>query len=78
MRLFLGFTELVSACCGGGPYGAASPCTKNAPLCIDRDEYLFWDANHPTQAASAIAAQTLFAGNRTFVKPINVKELALL
>jgi hypothetical protein len=73
-----GFTDLVEACCGGGPYGAAYPCNGRAPLCLHRDEYLFWDANHPTQAASAIAAQTLFAGNRTFVGPINVKELALL
>ncbi|GJM86403.1 hypothetical protein PR202_ga02257 [Eleusine coracana subsp. coracana] len=72
------FKVLVAACCGGGPFGAAYPCDKSAPLCGDRDEYLFWDANHPTQAASAIAAQTLFAGDRTFVNPINVKELALL
>ncbi|TVU27964.1 hypothetical protein EJB05_19469, partial [Eragrostis curvula] len=72
------FTELEEACCGGGPFGAAYPCNETAPVCVRREEYLFWDANHPTEAASAIAAQTLFAGNRTFVSPINVKELALL
>ncbi|KAL6633807.1 hypothetical protein ACP70R_026478 [Stipagrostis hirtigluma subsp. patula] len=72
------FTELQAACCGGGPYGAAYACNQTAQLCADRDEYLFWDANHPTQAVSSIAAQTLFAGNRTFVGPLNVKELALL
>jgi len=27
---------------------------------------------------SVIAAQTIFAGNRSFVKPVNVRELALL
>ncbi|CAL4884604.1 unnamed protein product [Urochloa decumbens] len=72
------FTELEAACCGGGPFGAAYPCNETAPLCGDRDGHLFWDANHPTQAVSLIAAQTIFAGNRTFVNPINVRDLALL
>ncbi|EAZ24130.1 GDSL esterase/lipase At5g55050 [Oryza sativa Japonica Group] len=71
------FTELESGCCGSGPFGALG-CDETAPLCNNRDDHLFWDANHPTQAASAIAAQTLFTGNRTFVSPVNVRELALL
>uniref|UniRef100_A0A0D9VJA1 GDSL esterase/lipase n=1 Tax=Leersia perrieri TaxID=77586 RepID=A0A0D9VJA1_9ORYZ len=71
------FTELESGCCGSGPFGALG-CDETAPLCENRDDHLFWDGNHPTQAASAIAAQTLFAGNRTFVNPVNVRELALL
>lgn len=73
-----GFTELEAACCGGGPYGAVQACDETAPLCADRDGHLFWDANHPTQAVSVVAAQTIFAGNRSFVKPVNVRELALL
>ncbi|XP_062221031.1 GDSL esterase/lipase At5g55050-like [Phragmites australis] len=72
------FTVLEAACCGGGPFGAAYACNQTAPLCLDREDHLFWDANHPTQAVSGIAAQTLFAGNRTFVNPINVRQLALL
>ncbi|CAN6280442.1 unnamed protein product [Urochloa humidicola] len=68
------FTELEAACCGG----AAHACNETAPLCGDRDGHLFWDANHPTQAVSLIAARTIFAGNRTFVNPINVRDLALL
>ncbi|XP_066328206.1 GDSL esterase/lipase At1g29660-like [Miscanthus floridulus] len=72
------FTELEAACCGGGPYGAAFACNETAPVCANRDDYLFWDANHPSQAVSAIAAQTIFAGNQTFVYPVNVRELAML
>nr|CAB3450632.1 unnamed protein product [Digitaria exilis] len=72
------FTELEAACCGAGPFGAAYPCDETAPVCGNRDEYLFWDANHPTETVSAIAAQTMFDGNRTFVKPVNVRELAQL
>jgi len=71
------FTELVAACCGEGPFGA-SGCNQTVPLCGNRNDHLFWDANHPTQAVSAIAAQTLFAGNGKFVNPINVLQLAKL
>ncbi|KAI4981048.1 GDSL esterase/lipase At2g04570-like [Hordeum vulgare subsp. vulgare] len=68
------FTELEVACCGEGPFGA-SGCNQTVPLCGNRDNFLFWDANHPTQAVSTIAAQTLFVGNHTFVNPINVLQL---
>ncbi|XP_037447732.1 GDSL esterase/lipase At1g29660-like [Triticum dicoccoides] len=71
------FTELEAACCGEGPFGA-SGCNQTVPLCGNRDSYLFWDANHPTQAVSTIAAETLFAGNHTFVKPVNVLQLTKL
>jgi len=71
------FTHLETACCGTGPFGA-SGCNQTVPVCGNRNNHLFWDANHPTQAVSAIAAQTLFVGNRTFVNPINVMELVLL
>uniref|UniRef100_A0A453P8X9 GDSL esterase/lipase n=1 Tax=Aegilops tauschii subsp. strangulata TaxID=200361 RepID=A0A453P8X9_AEGTS len=71
------FTELEAACCGEGPFGA-SGCNQTVPLCGNRDSYLFWDANHPTQAVSTIAAETLFAGNPTFVNPINVLQLTKL
>ncbi|CAD6249982.1 unnamed protein product [Miscanthus lutarioriparius] len=64
------FTDLEAACCGGGPFGAAFACNETAPVCANRDDYLFWDANHP--------AQTIFAGNQTFVNPIDVRELAML
>ncbi|KAM0865658.1 hypothetical protein ACQ4PT_043127 [Festuca glaucescens] len=71
------FTELVAACCGEGPFGA-SGCNQTVPLCGNRNDHLFWDGNHPTQAVSAIAAQTLFVGNGTFVSPINVLQLVQL
>ncbi|XP_047078652.1 GDSL esterase/lipase At5g55050-like [Lolium rigidum] len=71
------FTELVVACCGEGPFGA-SGCNQTVPLCPNRNDHLFWDGNHPTQAVSAIAAQTLFVGNGTFVNPMNVLQLVQL
>jgi hypothetical protein len=75
--ILVDFTELVVACCGEGPFGA-SGCNQTVPLCPNRSDHLFWDGNHPTQAVSAIAAQTLFVGNGTFVNPINVLQLVQL
>ncbi|KAF9621490.1 hypothetical protein IFM89_021794 [Coptis chinensis] len=49
---------------------------RSAKLCSNRDEYLFWDLYHPTQAAAKLAARTLYEGGPEFVTPINFKELA--
>jgi hypothetical protein len=51
-------------------------CDKNANLCLNRHEYLFWDLFHPTMTASKLAALTLYAGEPRFVSPINFKQLA--
>ncbi|KAK9164638.1 hypothetical protein Syun_005540 [Stephania yunnanensis] len=70
-----GLTELQSACCGGGKFNAQLECNRTAAVCGNRDKYLFWDQYHPTQAASALAAETLYDGTTEFVTPINFKQL---
>ncbi|XP_006653672.1 GDSL esterase/lipase At4g16230-like [Oryza brachyantha] len=70
------FTVLDKPCCGGG--GGTGVCNRTAALCEDRRAYLFWDNNHPTEAASRVAALELFADPGVFVHPINVRELAEL
>ncbi|XP_038982236.1 GDSL esterase/lipase At4g16230-like [Phoenix dactylifera] len=72
----LGFTELESACCGAGKFNGESPCLPSSSLCSNRNKYLFWDLFHPTQAASKLAALTLFQGSEEFVTPINFGQLA--
>ncbi|XP_077246115.1 GDSL esterase/lipase At4g28780-like [Tasmannia lanceolata] len=71
-----GFKEIRSACCGSGEFNGENICTTNATLCTNRHEYLFWDLFHPTQAASKLAAETLYSGSTAFVRPINFKQLA--
>lgn len=63
---FIGFKELKKA------------CFPSASLCSNRPEYLFWDMYHPTQAASKLAAWTLYDGPQNLVAPINFKTLASL
>ncbi|KAF5179333.1 GDSL esterase/lipase [Thalictrum thalictroides] len=66
------FTELASPCCGND----LIPCIIKFGLCPNRDEYLFWDWMHPTQAAAKLAAQTLYDEDPKFVTPIGLKKLA--
>ncbi|KAM1006912.1 hypothetical protein COP1_003457 [Malus domestica] len=70
------FTQLEAACCGAGKLNAESFCIPSAKLCSNRNNYLFWDLFHPTQAASKLAAVTLFNGGTQFVTPINFAQLA--
>jgi hypothetical protein len=45
------FTVLDTACCGSGQFGADG-CDFSAPLCPNRDNHLFWDDYHPSNAAT--------------------------
>ncbi|XP_058077022.1 GDSL esterase/lipase At5g55050-like [Magnolia sinica] len=71
-----GFKNITSACCGGGKLNGETECDRQADLCSNRRDYLFWDMFHPTQAASKMAADTLYAGLPRFVTPTNFKQLA--
>ncbi|KAF8013411.1 hypothetical protein BT93_I1305 [Corymbia citriodora subsp. variegata] len=70
------FKDVKSACCGSGTLNAEGICEPNARLCPKRHEYLFWDLFHPTQAASKLAAVTLFTGGPRYVAPMNFSQLA--
>jgi len=43
---------------------------------MNRDEYVFWDAFHPTQAMNKIIAERAYAGPPSACYPINVKQMA--
>ncbi|KAK1296624.1 GDSL esterase/lipase [Acorus calamus] len=70
-----GLKELKSACCGGGKFNGQSPCIPNATYCMNRDQYLFWDLFHPTQATHKLIAQAFYAGSSRFVGPVTFKQL---
>ncbi|XP_057808922.1 GDSL esterase/lipase 7-like [Salvia miltiorrhiza] len=58
-----GFKVKDKACCGEvseSETGGTKPlCFANSTPCPNRDEYVFWDAAHPTQAANRILATLL-------------------
>ncbi|KAM7516075.1 hypothetical protein LguiA_005658 [Lonicera macranthoides] len=74
-----GFKNITSACCGNGTLNAENRCEPGVNLCSNRDEYLFWDMYHPTQAASELASLTLsYAEGAEYVTPMNFSQLATL
>ncbi|KAM0830842.1 hypothetical protein ACQ4PT_065955 [Festuca glaucescens] len=71
-----GFTEVKSACCGGGRLNAEEGCTPSSSYCSDRSKFLFWDLLHPTQATSRLAGRAFYDGPARFVGPITFRQLA--
>ncbi|KAL5219858.1 hypothetical protein ABZP36_024571 [Zizania latifolia] len=70
-----GFTVVDSGCC---VLGADGTCEAYAEPCDSRDQHVFWDAYHPTQAANLVLAQRAFNGAQDHVYPLNLQHLARL
>jgi phospholipase/lecithinase/hemolysin len=48
------------ACCASGIFEMGYACNRNALMtCTNADEYVFWDAFHPTQKTSSIISSYL-------------------
>lgn len=66
------------ACCGNGRYGGALTCLPLQQPCLNRDQYVFWDAFHPTEIANKIIAENTFSKSAKYSYPISIYELAKL
>ena len=74
-----GLTELTKGCCGVGRNNGQVTCLPFQTPCANRNEYLFWDAFHPTEAANRIIANKVFSSSSTSdAYPINVSRLAAI
>ncbi|KAE8652639.1 hypothetical protein Csa_013496 [Cucumis sativus] len=73
-----GFSVVDTACCGVGLNRGQITCLPLQFPCLNRNEYVFWDAFHPTEAASYILAGRAFRGPPSDSYPINVQQLALI
>ncbi|KAL4632830.1 hypothetical protein ACB092_04G079400 [Castanea dentata] len=85
---FTGFTDILNnprsygfwvtdtACCGFGRHQGQVSCLPFFFPCLFRDQYVFWDAFHPTQAVNKIIAQRAYTGPPSDCYPINVKQMA--
>ncbi|MFS7937441.1 putative triacylglycerol lipase [Helianthus anomalus] len=71
-----GFKTSTTACCGQGPFnGFPGLCTMTSNLCQNRDEYVFWDAFHPTERACRIIVQQIMNGTPEYMKPVNLSVI---
>ncbi|KAK3013963.1 hypothetical protein RJ639_008509 [Escallonia herrerae] len=75
---YAGFSTVDRGCCGIGRNQGQITCLPYATPCINRSQYVFWDAFHPTQAANAILAQRAYMGPTSDCHPMNVQQLALI
>ncbi|KAI4982032.1 hypothetical protein ZWY2020_022524 [Hordeum vulgare] len=73
-----GFKVVNAACCGGGKLKGEAFCTTpNSTHCDNRDEHLFWDGVHCTQATSNKGAKAIYDApeEEGFATPMNFKKL---
>lgn len=73
-----GFSVVDRACCGIGQNQGQITCMPLLVPCQNRSHYVFWDAFHPTEVASAILAWRAFSGPPLDSYPINVQQMSLL
>ncbi|XP_062076138.1 GDSL esterase/lipase At1g71250 [Humulus lupulus] len=73
-----GFKVIDTACCGLGRNQGQITCLPLAMPCANRNDYLFWDAFHPTEAANAVFAWRAYLGPPNDCYPINLQQMALL
>ncbi|KAL5550827.1 hypothetical protein UlMin_001003 [Ulmus minor] len=73
-----GFRVIDTSCCGVGRNRGQITCLPFQVPCENRNEYLFWDAFHPTEAANAILAWRAYLGPPSDCYPINLQQMAQL
>ncbi|CAA6660221.1 unnamed protein product [Spirodela intermedia] len=65
-------------CCGIGRNRGQITCLPFQTPCRNRDQYVFWDAFHPTSAVNVILGRKAFFGGPDEVYPNNVRQLATM
>lgn len=72
-----GFNVWDRACCGIGRNQGQITCLPFAIPCMNRNQYIFWDAFHPTEAVNGILARRAVYGSVLDCYPINVLNMTL-
>ncbi|MBA0569273.1 hypothetical protein Golob_006714, partial [Gossypium lobatum] len=74
-----GFRVTNAGCCGVGRNNGQITCLPSQRPCRNRNEYLFWDAFHPTEAANVIIGRRSYnAQSPSDAYPIDIRRLAQL
>ncbi|KAL0398403.1 UNVERIFIED_CONTAM: GDSL esterase/lipase [Sesamum radiatum] len=74
-----GFRVTNAGCCGVGRNNGQITCLPLQTPCQNRDEYLFWDAFHPTEAANIIVGRRSYSAQKASdAYPFDIRRLAQL
>ncbi|XAR66623.1 Triacylglycerol lipase [Bertholletia excelsa] len=72
-----GFRVTNVACCGVGRNNGQITCLPFLTPCRNRNEYVFWDAFHPTEAANIILGRRSYSAQKpSDAYPIDIRRLA--
>ncbi|KAH9616055.1 hypothetical protein KSS87_019792 [Heliosperma pusillum] len=72
-----GFTNTNAGCCGVGRNNGQITCLPFQPPCANRNEYIFWDAFHPGDAANEIIGRRSFRSQKpSDAYPFDIERLA--
>ncbi|XP_022152509.1 GDSL esterase/lipase At1g71691-like [Momordica charantia] len=75
---FYGLSVVNRGCCGIGRNRGQITCLPFQTPCPNRDQYIFWDAFHPTEAVNILMARRAFNGDQSVIYPFNLQQLATL
>eukprot|EP00262_Sarcandra_glabra_P022274 TRINITY_DN982_c0_g1_i4.p1 TRINITY_DN982_c0_g1~~TRINITY_DN982_c0_g1_i4.p1 ORF type:complete len:146 (-),score=4.27 TRINITY_DN982_c0_g1_i4:145-582(-) len=67
-----GLTDAATPCCVVGNIGI---CVPNLPPCTNRNQHLYYDTVHSTEAVNSIIAKRCFNGSNSVCSPINIERL---
>lgn len=73
-----GFRESQIGCCGSGAYNGDFTCQKkdtSFSVCSDPNDYLWFDAAHPTDKANQGFSKEFWSGGANLVSPYNLQNL---
>ncbi|XP_027112026.1 GDSL esterase/lipase At1g29660-like [Coffea arabica] len=74
-----GFTVVNVGCCGVGRNNGQITCLPLQTPCRNRNQYLFWDAFHPTEAGNTIVGRRAYRAQKSSdAYPIDISRLAQL
>ncbi|MED6218074.1 hypothetical protein PIB30_023609 [Stylosanthes scabra] len=73
-----GFATANTACCGVGMFQGRITCLPFEIPCSNREEHVFWDAFHPSEAVDRNLASRAFNGSTTDCYPVNVSQMATM
>ncbi|XP_044510139.1 GDSL esterase/lipase At1g71691-like [Mangifera indica] len=73
-----GFSVIDRGCYGIGQNRGQITCLPFQTPCPNRDQYVFWDAFHPTKAVNILFGKKAFSGDLSNVYPMNIQQLVNL
>ncbi|KAK2441263.1 GDSL esterase/lipase [Trifolium repens] len=76
--ILYGFADVKDACCGLGELNAQFLCTPISGVCSNRQDHIFWDQFHPTEAAIRTIVDKLYNGPSKYTSPVNLEQLLAL